>query len=110
MSMPMHQKTIKIALRDGVSDKHIHSMLHNNHSEFQTWEGSVSSPQGSYRAPSNEMFENVMKSPHVGKESLSYMLDNKDTFIPKGKENLVIRKLHEVQGQQTLDFSKGKRK
>lgn len=110
ISMPMHQKTIKIALKDGVSDKHIHSMLHNNHSAFQSWEGSISSPQGSHRAPSKEMFENIMKSPNVGKDSLSYMLDNKDTFIPKGQENLVIRKLHEVQGQQTLDFSKGKKK
>lgn len=108
MNMPMHQKTIKTAIKDGVSDKHIKMMMQNNHREFQQWTGDTKN--GSEMKPNPEMFEAVMKSSGVGKETLSHMMDNKDKFIPKGQENYVARRLSEEQGQMSLPFTQGKKK
>lgn len=109
MSMPMHAKTIKNAIKDGVSDKHIKLMMQHNPKEFQQWTGDMKKT-GSELKPHPGMFEAIMKSPSVGKETLTHMLENKDKFIPKGQENYVARRLSEAQGQLSLPFGQGKKK
>lgn len=101
----VHEKTMNGLLKDNLTDEQLKNIISTNHDYFHGFANASNE-----RQPKKHMFEQIMKHPSLGHKTLSYMMDNKEKFIPKGEENFVTRKLHEHQGQMTLEFPKGKKK